>query len=81
MNDSDFTVDEIRGVVGKGETLRAAYEQFAEHVARTVAKNRGLDGPHELPEDFFDEHPIPTAVEVIVQPHNQWVKAYWVKAY
>lgn len=68
-------------VVGKGETLKDAYENFAEKVARFVAEQLGLSDPRELPEDYFDDKPIRTKVEVIVQPHNQWVKAYWVKAY
>lgn len=68
-------------VVGKGETLKDAYENFAEKVARFVAEQQGFSDPRELPGDYFDDKPIRTKVEVIVQPHNQWVKAYWVKAY
>jgi hypothetical protein len=68
-------------IIGKGATLEEAYEDFARKVAHFVAERKGLSGPGELPDDFFDDKPIHTNVEVIIQPHNQWVKEYWVKAY
>jgi hypothetical protein len=68
-------------LVGKGATLEEAYADFAEKVARFVARQQGFADPSELPENYFDDKPIRTHVEVIIQPHNQWVKAYWVKAY
>lgn len=76
----EFSPEEIQDVVGEGRTLSDAYEDFAKRIAERVADNRGL-APGDLPEDFFDRHPIPTVVKVVVQPHNEWVKAYWVKAY
>jgi hypothetical protein len=61
------------------DRLRAAYEDFAEKVAKGLAKLNGVD---ELDDDYFSSRPpIRTRVEIEVAPHNNWVKAYWVKAY
>ncbi|MFO7572876.1 MAG: hypothetical protein R6W48_09815 [Gaiellaceae bacterium] len=68
----------VKGVVGKGRTLDGAYENFAQKVAER-AQERGLSADEA--ERLFDEHSIPTYVEIVVLPHNEWVKAYWVKAY
>jgi hypothetical protein len=68
-------------LIGKGSTLEEAYEDFAGKVADFVAKQRGFSVPRELPEDFFDNKPIRTKVELVVQRDNNWVKEYWVKAY
>jgi hypothetical protein len=81
MNDMMSGIVDNDDLIGRGETLKDAYEDFAEKVARFVAEQQGLSDPRELPEDYFDDKPIRTKVEVIIQPHNQWVKAYWVKAY
>lgn len=77
----DFARDDLARIDGIGETLEGAYEDFAKKVAELVAEKKGLGSPHELPADYFDDKPIATYVKIIVQPHNQWVKAYWVKAY
>jgi hypothetical protein len=68
----------VSGVVGRGRTLEGAYESFARKVAER-AQEQGLSADEA--ERLLDEHSIPTYVEIVVQPHNEWVKAYWVKAY
>ena len=79
-NFRDDELDLIRETEGYSEEdLRQAYENFAEKVAKGLAKLNGVD---RLDDDYFRSRPrIRTYVEIEVAPHNNWVKAYWVKAY
>ncbi len=78
----------IEEIVGSGRTMTAAYEDFATEVAHRI-------GPEDLTgaelEKFFLEHPIPTRVEIVVEPHDpsllsprttmsEWVRHYNVKS-
>jgi hypothetical protein len=80
---NDFT-DEERELIlavraGPYEDLREAYEGFARDVAESLMKHRGVD---RLDDDFFATRPpIRTIVYIEPAPRNNWVKAYWVKAY
>jgi len=81
--ENDFRDDElelIRGTEGHSyEDLGQAYEDFAEKVAKGLAK---LNDVEQLDERYFASRPrIRTYVEIEVSPHNNWVKEYWVKAY
>lgn len=69
---------DIRDIVGEGRTLREAYDDFAEKISKRAEKH-GLTGDEAGA--LFDANPIRTTVEITVLPHNEWVKAYWVKAY
>jgi hypothetical protein len=70
---------EIHDIVGEGRTLKEAYDDFAEKISKRAAEDHGLTGDEAGA--LFDANPIRTTVEIVVVPHNQWVKAYWVKAY
>jgi len=81
--ENEFRDDELE-LIGEtegysDEGLRRAYEDFAEKVAKGIAQLNGVD---RLDDDYFSSRPrIRTYVEIEVAPHNNWVKAYWVKAY
>ena len=69
---------DIHDVVGEGRTLEEAYDDFAKKISKR-AEDNGLTG--DAAGEVFDANPIRTKVEIVVLPHNEWVKAYWVKAY
>jgi hypothetical protein len=69
---------DIHDIVGKGRTLDEAYDNFAKQISKRAEEN-GLTG--DAAEELFDANPVRTKVEIVVLPHNEWVKAYWVKAY
>jgi hypothetical protein len=74
-NGLGFDIDDI---VGEGRTIEEAHDDFARQVSERAA-GRGLTGDEAA--KVFDANPIRTKVEIVVLPHNEWVKAYWVKAY
>jgi hypothetical protein len=63
-------------VIGEGTTIVGAFED----AAMKAAEKFGREGAtmEEL-EAEFDRRPFNASIQVIVQPHNQWVKAYKVK--
>ena len=69
---------DIHDIVGKGRTLDEAYDNFAEQISKR-AEEHGLTG--DAAAELFEANPVRTKVEITVLPHNEWVKAYWVKAY
>lgn len=78
MNGGNGLGFDIHDIVGEGKTLGEAYDDFAHKVSKR-AEESGLTGAEA--EERFDANPIRTTVEITVLPHNEWVKAYWVKAY
>lgn len=62
-------------IVAEHGDLRTAFELAAEE---TYKRYRPPTDSAEEVEDFFRQNPFKVRLEIVVQPHNQWVKAYRV---
>lgn len=68
-------MDGTGGIVGKGNTLDAAFEDAARQLAEARSAKGG--SMEELAAEF-ERSPREARIHVVAQPHNQWVKAYHV---
>lgn len=62
-------------VIGTGSTIVGAFEDAAKQAAERFGR---ADATQEELGEYFDRRPFDARIQVVVQPHNQWVKAYKV---
>ena len=66
-------MDYERTVTGTGTTIVGAFED----AAKKAAEKFGREGASmEELEAQFEQTPFDARIQVVVQPHNQWVRVY-----